>query len=177
MLAKAGCTAASARRAGGDPGGRVPKDSGDAPSGSWNVAARCRPLKSISAGAEPLGWFVSRSVGTSVCLGPGVHWGCCVCSPCGSSQKGEVAGIPGTGRRHRSLSTKSRDFICTVRTYPHAQARLGVSSCGPWWHLLGGQGPTLPTCPGTHVSLTPKGTWSWSPSQVPASDRVSPRLA
>ena len=89
------------------------------------------------------------------------------CSPCGSSQTAEVAGIPGTGRRHRSLGTESSDFICSVRTYPHVQACLGVSSCGPWLHLLGGQGPTLPTCPGTHVSLTPQGTWAWSPFMTP----------
>ena len=27
--------------------------------------------------------------------------------------------------------------------------------------------PTLPTCPGTHVSLTPQGTWAWSPFMTP----------
>lgn len=172
VLVKAGC-AAFARRAGGDPGGRFPKTVEmlcHAPGTSRSLS----PPEEHARRSEPLGWFVSRSVARPsawdlVCTGV-----LCV-SPCGSSQTGEVAGIPGTGRRHRSLSTKSRDFICTVRTYPHAQACLGISSCGPWWHLLGGQGPTLPTCPGTHVSSPRKEPSHGLRSQVPADRTGSPR--
>ena len=80
MPAKAGCAASLPAGLGGNPGGRVPRDGGDALSRFRNVAARCRPLKSISAGAEPPGWFVSRSMGTSVCLGPCVRWGVPPCA-------------------------------------------------------------------------------------------------